>query len=266
MGEELAVIEGTPGQVGSAVRTAALYAEGNDPHEEMFIQVDSAGIETPASGSDATQTSYCSIHADRFHGLTVAEPVKALFPVLELLEWLAWFEEGTTLRIGLVGDPGAEVISEFVIEGTDRTVRLDCIDEPALLSEVEIWLPGRFKDGKFLDEDNDPLPTQIETTISQLRVLVDAVSQCEDVDAYPLTAIDGQLRFEVDGESAHVEAQLDGTVQGPDVRNRYGAGFARIVRGIDGEIRLQTSPGGDLVFVSERDHSTLRYYVAHQEA
>jgi hypothetical protein len=264
MVDELAAIEGTPAEIAAAIRTAALYGEGNDPHEEMYIRVDDECIETPASAADATQTSYCTLHNSGFDSIRADEPVKALFPVAELLGWLAWFDADVPITIELLGEPGAEVITAFDISNGGRSVRIPCIDNPAILSDVKVWLPDRFDAGRFLDENGDPLPTTIETTISEVERLVDAADRCEGIESYPLIVQDGDLRIELDGENVSVAGHLKATVDGPNVRNQYGAGFARIVRGIDGEVELQTAPGGDLVFVQETEHARLRYYVAHR--
>jgi hypothetical protein len=261
MTEELAVLEGHPDHLANAIKRAALYAEDTDAHEAMFVEVDEEGIETPASAPDATQAAYCTMGAELFDDLRVIEPVKALFPVVDVLEWLAWFDE-PSVTVTLVGAPGAEVVSEFVITGSDHEVRLDCLSNPAFLEDVELWLPQCFDGTQFLDPAGDPVPTRIATDITALERIVDAVDRCEDVGTYPLILDDGSLLFEVHGETATVSGDLNATVDGPDFAHRFGPGFARIVRALEGEVTLQTGPDHPLAVVRERPGVTLRYFVA----
>lgn len=265
MVEELAAIESTPAAIADSIRRAALYAEGNQPHEQMFVQVDSDRIETPASAADASQTSYCTIYDHRFDALQVREPVTALFDVEEVLGWLDWFDGDGSIRMALRGDPGAEVCSQLVIENERRTVTLACVDDPAILQQVDRWLPDRFENGTYHDEHGDPLPTRIQTTAADLQELVAGVEALEDATTYPVVAIDGRFLLELHGEQTTVEATLSGDVSGPDVRNQYGDGFARVARGVDGDVTLQTSPGGDLVVVGGRPGAVVRHYVSHHE-
>lgn len=261
MTEELAVLEGHPDNIANAIKRAALYAEDTDAHEAMFVEVDDEAIETPASAPNATQAAYCTMGAGLFDELSALEPVKALFPVTDVLEWLAWFDE-PSVRVTLVGAPGAEVVSELVITGIDHEVRLDCLSNPAVLEDVEIWLPQRFDGARFLDVTGEPVPTHVETDIAALERIVDAVDRCEDVGTYPLALEDGTLWFRIQGETATASGKLDATVEGPDFEHRFGPGFARIVRALEGEVSLQTGPDYPLAVVRERPGVTLRYFVA----
>lgn len=261
MSEQLAVIEGETEFLAAAIERAALAADGADPYDEMYLRIDEDGVETPASAAHMTQASYCTMQAEMFDRYEVTEPVGALFPVEEVLGWLAWFDGRVTLAF--LGDPGVEVVSALRIHDDDHTVTVDCVDDPTLLEDVEVWLPDRFDGDQFLDERGDPLPARIETDIETLARIVTAAERCGT--HHPLRVEDGTLRLAVDGETATVRGDLSGTVEGPDLHNEYGPGFARIVGTIDGPVELQTGPDDPLVVVSKRPGAVRRYFVAPVE-
>lgn len=258
MRTELAAVEGDPTRIGRVIKRAALYGDGTDPHDEMFVRVDSGGIETPAGAPEASQISYCTMRADLFDRLVATQSVKALFPVANLVDWLSWFDD-SRVRVGLIGEQGAETVSELLVSGETGDVRLDCIDDPALLADLELWLPGRFDGARFLDADGAPVSTQVETTVEELRRVVEAADRCDDEAWYPLAVADDTLTFEIGVEGTTVSGELDGTVDGPAFDAEYGPGFARVVRTLDGEVTLQTGPDQPLAVVQERAEMTLRY-------
>lgn len=262
METELAVIETSPRRLREVVRAAALVSEDNDPYEEMFVEVDDDALETPGGAEDATQASYCTFRAERFERMAASDPVTALFPVPDLLAWLDWLAAESTLRVSFVGQRGLQVASRLVLTADDRTVSLSCFDDPAVLDSIDRWLPERFDDERFLDTAGRPMPTRIETTAADLLPLVEAVEQCEGLDSYPLTTTTDGLSFEVAGETASVTGELDAVVSGPDVDNLYGPGFGRVVRGVEGQIELQTGPHGDLAVLSDHPGTLLRFFVA----
>lgn len=262
MENELAVIETSPQRLREVVRAAALDSEGNDPYEEMFVEVDDDALETPGGAEDATQASYCTFRAERFERLAASEPVTALFPVPDLLAWLDWLAAESTLRVSFVGERGLQVASRLVLASHDRTVSLSCLDDPAVLESIDTWLPDRFEDGRFLDTAGRPMPTRIQTTAGALRPIVEAVDRCAGVDSYPLTTTADGLSFEASGDMASVTGELDAVVSGPDVDNLYGPGFARVVRGLEGQVELHTAPQGDLAVLSDHPSTRLRFYVA----
>lgn len=256
---ELGVIETDTGTLRRAVERAALYGDGSDPHEEMFVRLRSDCVETPGSSPGATQTSYCTIGADHFERLSVPDgPVDALFEVSTLLGWLDWLPPGR-VTVRLDGEGG--VASRIVLDGVDATVELAAEDDPEVLSAIETFLPSRFEGTTFLDGEGDPLPTRIETTAATLSWLVTAVDRAEGVDRYPLETGDGSLVLDLAGEREAVTGSLTGEVSGPAVSNSYGPGFGRVVDALDGDVILQTGPSEPVAFVQDGDGFTLRFVV-----
>jgi len=260
MGEELAVIEGEGDVIADALRAAALGGNGNEPRAEMFVDITADGLETPASTVDAAQRSYCTLSPDLFDRFSVFEPTAALFPVVEVLDWLAWLTDSDPITLRFVGDPGAEMASQLRLVGGRSKVTVDCETDPTLLDGIEFSLPDRFDGRIFLDEDGDPVPTRIETTAAELSRVVTAARRC-GLDRYPLTVTAGEVRFGLTDEGTQVEGQLDAAVDGPGVTRQYGPGFGRVVRAIDGSVTLSTGPDQPLAVVTTAPGATFRHVV-----
>jgi hypothetical protein len=254
----LATIRCPADRLAGAIGTAALDGPGSEPHEEMFARVSEEGLTTPASAAESTQSSFCTLGRPLFDDLAATEPVEALFPVRAALDWLSWFGE-EEITVTFVGERGATVASRLRLVGADRTVALDCIDDPAVLKEIRLWLPDRFDGAQFLDGEGDPAPTQIETTTGELRRVVEAVGHCAGVEQYPLAVEADELRFECDGETTTVAGTLEATVDGPAIDYLYGPGFGRVVRTLSGPVSLQATRTGQLAVVQDRQAATYRY-------
>jgi hypothetical protein len=259
MGEERARIESTAGEVTEAIRTAALYGDGSDPHEQLFLRVDTDAVETPASPPDAAQTSYCTLSETWFDRLWAEHAVDALVPVERILTWLDWFDVDEQIRVSFRGQSVDRVATEIEISGDKRSATVDCIDDPAIVSSLELWLPDQFEDGVFY-QDGTPFPTQIETTTTALDRICGAAHRC-DLDSYPLRVVGGSLSLSVRGTNARASESLDATVDGPDIDEWYGSGFARFVRAVEGTVTLQTGPGYPLVAVRDAPGVTLRLFI-----
>jgi hypothetical protein len=260
MGEELAVIEGEGDVIADALRAAALGGNGNEPRTEMFVDITADGLETPASSIDAAQRSYCTLSPELFDRVSVFEPTAALFPVVEVLDWLEWFTDGEPITLRFVGDPGAEMAAQLRLVSGRSKVAVDCGADPTLLDEIELCLPDRFDGRVFLDERGEPVPTRIETTAAELARLVGAARRC-GLDRYPLTVTAGQVNFGLTDEGTQVEGRLDATVDGPGFARRYGPGFGRVVRTIDGTVTLYTGPDQPLAIVTTAPGATFRHVV-----
>lgn len=259
MGEELAVIECDPATLSRAIRTAALTTDEEEPYSEMFVRVDSDGIDTPASAVDAPLASFCTLHPSLFEEFRVFESTAALFPIEPMLDWLAYFEEEPSLRIAVVGEAGAAYARAFRFESDRREARFACIDAPELIEDVEITLPDRFVETQFLDDAGEPVPTTVETTAEELTRLVEAASRCQGVEQYPLSASGGELGFEISGERTTASGTLAGTVEGPDFQHRFGHEFAQIARAMEGQVTLQTGPTHPLAARCTDPGVTYRY-------
>jgi len=260
--DSLAVIESDPATFAAAIEAAALHDGTAPADQEMFVRIDDECVETPASGAGAQRASYCTLAGDRFDRLAVSgESVDAMFDIDTVLGWLDWVD-GDRLTVRFEGQAG--VTSRLVFSSEGDEVGVDCVDDPAVLDSVETYLPDCFDGATFLDEAGTPLPTTVETTASELSRLVDAVDLAAAPEAYPLVVREEEMAVDVESDSAAVSASLDADVAGPAVTNRYGEGFATVVRGIDGDVTLQTGPGEPVAFVQDGDTHTLRFVVSRE--
>lgn len=262
MSADVAAIESDAGQIERTIRLAALAVEDADAHEEIFVRLTPEYLETPASSPTASQRSFCTFAASQFDRLSAPEPVAALFPVADVLEWLEWFDN-QQLRVVFAGEPGASLVGTLRLVGEDREVSIDCLQPPDLLDAVEISLPGRFDGARFLDATGDPVPTVVETTAATLETISTAAERCYS-GSYPLGVEDGAIQFELSSNGTIVSATLPATVEGPGFNRQYGPGFGRIARTIQGEVTLQTGPADPLAIVSEREGQVCRYVLTEQ--
>jgi hypothetical protein len=260
--DSLAVIESDPTTFAEQITTAALHDGIDDANQEMFVRIDEDCIETPASDAGARRASYCTIRADSFDALSVptGESVDAMFHIDTVLGWLEWVD-GDRLRATFEGQAG--IAARLVLESGDDRVTISCVDDLTVLNSIETVLPTRFDGTVFLDGDGSPMPTTIETTADELTRLVRAVELADTPAEYPLVVRDGRLVVDIDGDSASASAPLSASTEGPAVTNHYGEEFAEVVRGIEGDVTLQTGPGEAVAFVQDDPAYTLRFVVTH---
>ncbi len=255
--ETLAILESDPATLASAIKTAALYKQG-DTDQEIFVRLTSDCIKTPASATGARRSSYCTLATEHFDSLDVQRtPLDAMFEIEPFLGWLDWVD-ADSVAVHFCGD---HAVTELVVRADDDEVTVDCSVDPAILEAVETDLPDHFDGAQFLDGDGNSMPTTVETTTAQLIRLVEAVDLVESEEGYPLVVRDGGLAVDLVSEDATVTAPLDATTDGPAVTNHYGHGFAEVVRGLTGPVTLQTGPGEAVAFVQEHDAYTLRFVV-----
>lgn len=260
--DSLAVIESDPATFADIIKAAALHDDTDEASQEMFVRIEDNCVETPASGTGARRTSYCTLSAEWFESLSVAVTgsVDAMFDIDTVLGWLQWFDgDGLTARF----EGQAGIATRLTLESGDDRVSVACVDDPAVLNGIDTLLPARFDGATFLDEDGTPMPTTVETSAAELARLVRAIEITDTSEEYPLTIRDRRLTIDIETEHASVSAPLDADVEGAAVTNYYGDGFAEVVRGIDGDVTLQTGPGEAVAFVQDRDFHTLRFVVSH---
>ncbi len=262
--EPLARVAGTPARLASIIETAAL-AQGEDPHDEMFVRVSEDAVDTPASAPAAEQISYCTARAAHFDEVSVlrGSDARVLFAVAPALAWLDWLgERHERIEAILRGSHG--VVTEFVLAAGGDEVRLPCSTDWSR-TDISEEVVDRFDGERFIDEGGAPYPVRIETAVAELRRLVRAARIAECASDVPLTVRDGDLVIDIDDEGmACVEARLQASVDGPDCRNRYGAGLVRVVTAIEGAVTVQTGPGAPLAIVKDRPDYTLRYVIRPQ--
>jgi hypothetical protein len=115
----------------------------------------------------------------------------------------------------------------------------------------------------YTNQQGDPAPAVIDTKVTKLGTIIDAVEKDRDADYFPIVTDDGDFQIDIGDESrSGVSGSLGAkNVKGPDVENYYFDGFEVIVSVIGGAVQLQTAPGGNPLAVVQRSDSgkTIRH-------
>ncbi len=263
--EPLARIRCDPSQLARTIEFAALRSGGSTAHDLMFTRLYPDRIETPGSSPDAAQVSYCTGRAAMYDDISVLvdPPVDALFDIDQALSWLDWLAGADgPMTTTFEGKPETGVTERLVYAVGETELVVPCVTdmEP---EELSTTLPDRFSDGRFLDADGEPVPTQVRADVGELERLVTASDLASESAAYTVDVADGELRLDVEGpDGTTVRGPLAATVTGPDVSTTVGPGFRRVVSGLVGTVELQTGPGESLAIYQNHDAYTLRFVVS----
>ncbi|WP_435332914.1 hypothetical protein [Haloarchaeobius sp. TZWWS8] len=272
MGEStLAVIRAPYAVLRRMVALAGLQpSPGREPYyDEMLVRLTKDCIDTPAGSTASSLATYCTVELDVLseYDHRHDDAVVAVFPIQEVLDWLAWvstdaaLDTGDNIAVSFVGDEETGNVSEMRIEGGESTVTVDCHLDPVLLEQITLELPDRFDaDDRFALEDGSLAPTVVETTVDELRRLTRAVDIDSGRSSYPFVVRDGTLSLTLSvGCETRAETTLSASVDGPDVHNEYGPELASLLEVVSGDVTLQTGPDEPLVLVRESPLFTLRY-------
>lgn len=260
--EPLARLECDPSQLATTIEYAALRSGDPEAHDLMFVRVSEDRIETPAAAPDADVRAYCTAHAAMYDDLEllVDGPVDALFDIDQVLGWLDWHGEAG-LTSTFAGDPATGVTERLVHETADAEVVIPC--ETVDTEEVTLSLPDRFADDVLLDSSGEAVPTRVRTDAEVLQRLTAASDLAGTDGEYTIVVADGDLRIEATGaDGSRVEATIEASITGPDVRATVGPGFERVVSSLVGPVALQTGPDEPVAVVRSHETFTLRFVVA----
>jgi hypothetical protein len=237
-----------------------------DPYyDEMLVRLTPDAVETPAGSTTSSLATYCTVSMEVFDYTEVSHdgPVTAIFDIVEVLEWLSWVDRGSPIEVRFEGDPETGNVSHLVLDGGRVEARVDCYRDTELLAQITFELPQRFtEDERFVLEDGSLAPTVVETTARELERIAAGIDLDVNLVNYPFVVEDGDLRVDLsNGNYRRAGGTLEATVNGPDVANEYGDGFAAVSETIHGPVTVQTSQDGPLVIVQDRPAYTLRYVV-----
>jgi len=249
-----------------AVQQTALWpAEDPDPYfEEMLFRLGDGWIDTPLGSLASSPAVYTTFTNDGFVDITLhhEEPIRVIVALQEFKQMFACLGTRDEVTIEMYGDPEDGFVSEIRAHGDETTVRFEHLAGPSYVADVPEQMPDLFEDGRFQVQRETPAPTVIETTTDALERVVDAIEAIGG-SAFPLVTDDG-LVLDVARHNVFVEGPLDGhVVQGPPVHNIYGPAFAKAVRTFEGQIRLETEPGGPLAIVREIEGYDGRIVLSH---
>lgn len=263
--EVLGRIECDPAKLAAVVAGAALRSGPAEAHDVMFARLYPDRIDTPASAPDATQASYCTGYASQFDSLEVRTepPLDVMFDIDQSLDTLAWLGDLTdTVTVTFEGDPAGGVAGRLVHESPDARVVLPA-DTDWVLGELSLALPDRFRDGRLLGSDGEPVPTRATLDTAALERLVRGADLATADEGYTVTIGDDTVGIAAGREGGlSVDATVPADVSGPSVSRRLAPGLSRVAGSIEGEVSLQTGPGEPLAIVKDHPDFRLRFVVA----
>lgn len=235
-------------------------------HDEVYMKVDGGRVRLLAGspGSSAgTYTDFVEAFFEDVDGST-----EAYFDADEILSYIELVSGGPSSKMDVTfyGSENNRLANKMVVTpvggGDDFEVSLVLPSGSSVIESVPGNLPSAFnKENRFVAPNSEePLSTSIDTTISTLQKINNAVSLREELDYKPITVQDGDFRLDVGDESSQkISARLEGEVEGPDVSNVYGGHFDEIVRALEGQVILYLDEGGPLEVLQEKNHMTIRH-------
>jgi hypothetical protein len=229
----------------------------------MLFRVGDGWVDTPAGSLATAPTGYVTFAEGYFDDVRIHgdAPVKAVLDAEGITQMAACIDRDQQTRIDLFGDPECGCATELRVSAGETTIRFAELPDESFLSDVPERMPDTFEGGRFRLADGEPAPTVVETTAASLSRIVDAV-EAVDGATYPLSVTEDGPELDVSRRGVSACARLPGRrVEGPSVQNRYGEAFARAIRTLEGDLRLETAPDGPLAIVSENDEYTARIVV-----
>ena len=235
-------------------------------HDEVYLNIRGGRVRLLAGspGSSAgTYTDFVEAFFEDVEGST-----QAFFDADEVLSYIDLVSGSPSdkFTVEFLGTDSDDLANKLVVTPTDDAnefeVSLVLPSGSSVMESVPSSLPQQFDEkNRFTSPaTGEALATSIETTMSQLDKINNAVSLREELDYKPITVKNGEFRLDVGEESNQkIQARLQGSVEGDDVSNLYGGHFDEIVRTIDGEVSLYLDEGGPLQVLKEGSHYTVRH-------
>jgi hypothetical protein len=237
-------------------------------HEEIYINVAGDEVRLLAGNPGHSAGTYCEYDDGWFEG--VSGSCEAYVDVEELEDYL-----------GLVGGDMADrfvLIFESASEGNRMSERLRIVPEEGTRFEVTLMLPsGRHvldavptglpnlfnEEDRLIEGGGDgQLACEVETFISQLQKIRDAVELKESQDYFPIVVRDGELTLDVgDERDQRVSASLNGEVEGPDVDCLYQGHFSDIVDCLNGDVILNLEQDTTMAIIQDVNNRIVRHVI-----
>lgn len=221
---EVSVLQSAPGEV---VLTYGSY--GYDYFDSLEVEVDQEEVEID-DGAGGT--------------VPFEKGCQAAINVNETERLLSYASDGDkTIELDFIGEDSNELASKIEVSGSINTWRT-LPGSKKVLDEVPRWLPSRFTDEyKFTSPSGNETPTVVNTDVSNIEKIIDAVEQDIDDDYYPIVVRDGKFLIDIESSKMGLHGELGSTeTDGPDVENYYFDGFQEIMNVLSGRIELQTAP------------------------
>ena len=259
MSETLATVRGQASRLRKMIEETAA-----DFHEEVYIRVDADEVNLLMQTNQRQVVSYSSYAAAHFD--EVEGSGEAILPVggesKGILDYLEFAEPSGTVEMRLDGEDGRATHWEAEGALNVRTRLPHSADDYNAVpwGHPKRWTPtNRYVSKSCLDEDgnlpSDPdewatPPTTIETTAATVRdQIIEPADFADGVETRPIVVEDGEFVVRVEGTQKDdsiwgvVNAE---SVEGPDVNREFQVGFDEVFKALEGPVRLETAPSGDV--------------------
>jgi len=238
-------------------------------HDEVYMNIQGGRVRLLAGSPGSAAGTYTDFVEAFFEDVDeTAGKTEAYFDADEVLSYIELVSSGPSMKMDVtfLGSENDRLANRMVITpaGNDESFEVSLVlaSGQSVIDSVPASLPQQFDNqNRFVPPNGDePLGTEIDTTIGSLQKINNAVSLREELDYKPITVKDGEFRLDVGEESNQkISAQLPGKVTGDDVSNVYGGHFDEIVRSLEGGVFLYLDEGGPLEVLQEKNHYTLRH-------
>lgn len=235
-------------------------------HEEVYLNVGGGRVRLLAGSPGSSAGTYTDFVESYFEG--VEGETEAYINADEVMSYINLVSGGpsTHLKVLFEGTESDRLANRMVVtpdsESDEFEVSLVLSSGKSVLESVPAKLPQQFDEKhRFVSPKTDePLGTSIDTSISQLEKINNAVSLREELDYKPIVVKGGEFRLDVGDESKQkISARLAGDVEGDDVSNVYGGHFDEIVKTLTGGVVLYLDDDGPLEVLQEKNHMTIRH-------
>lgn len=265
MSEQKATLTAKAAQFRYMVVQSAVDAAGNDPpwvHSDIYLDIGPDRVDALVAAGGGSINTFVTFDVDYFDELEGS--CVALMDVEATLERLAVAEGSGRMEFEFHGPEGSDQAERLVANGAlEMEVNLPAAGKA--MDKVPEELPERWDDeDRLLSPSGNPHQTFIDTNVSEVQKIIEAVDLHDHLDYYPITVDDGAFSLDVGDKLGHLRGKLDGDVEGPDLKNWYKPGFEPIFdRTMDGDVQLQTTPGENggypLAIVQDDGDVTIRH-------
>lgn len=264
MSEKQATITAKANRFEQMITQAALEDSGGDPpwiHSDLYIEIDEDEVTALVSAGGGSVLTYCTFEESFFD--EIEGEARAIMDVEKTLDRLNVAADKGRMAFDFIG-PDDGLAERLRARGALQMAVTLPASEKAL-DKVPDELPDRFDgDENFLSPSGNPHQTHIDTSLDEVRKIVDAVG-IEGGDTYPIAVEDGDFTLNVGGDLEYFRGDLEADVDGPDLKNHYSPGFTPMTDTLSGGVVLQTTPHDDglpLAVIQDNEGSTIRHVLA----
>jgi hypothetical protein len=274
--EELGTIRGPSQRIREIIAQTALAGRGDPYHSDVYVSVSDGRVDTVVGSQGNTLLTYCTFTDDALSEVNVeaedVEQVQGIFHTPDFLSYLDFASDGGEVLLTLRGNPDNELASVLEVTGALNT-RVMLPTSDSIMDDVPLTIADRFDSENNFKGQEGTLETTIETDTEQIQRLIEIVEYDPETEFFPITieeTEDGDFDFTLDigrdsGRNA-VWGELSADVVESEeaFQNNYHEGFEPVFDTLDGDVSLQTAPGGaPLAVVHERDGVTIRHVLAN---